>query len=259
MSTTVGRSVPCRICCMALTLVLAIVVADGCVRARRGTDADRALPVAGPPFHPTSYLATPQIANDARYRDLMASDSYMIWVSDDVARIKFAQDAAVPPVDVVADGAELADARLINASFLVFELHLKSVFGDPSIANEFTRMEHVQLFLVDDTSQKIRPSGTVVSKAIESDRGPLREFARTVIIAFPRYDIMTGNPTVRPETAHIRVYIQGYDTVYMFEWTSAELQQEERTRLHAGQLAEVVHWGYSEFYGALQAIFRNFK
>jgi len=243
---------------MVLILILVLFLANGCVRAQHGTDADSLLPVAGLPFHPISYLATPQIANDARYRDLMTNDSYMIWVSDDVARIKYAQDTGVPPADVPGDGAELADARVINANFLVFELHIKSAFGDPSIANEFTRMEQVQLSLADDTGLKIRPSGTVVSKATKTERGPLREFARTVIVAFPRYDIMTGNPTVRPETAYIRVYMQGYDTVYTFEWTSAD-QQEESTRLQAAQLADVVHWGYSEFYSALQAIFRNFK
>ncbi len=258
MSTTVCRNVPHRTYCMALVCVLAMFGADGCVRARQGTGVDTPLPVDAPPFQPTSYLATPQIANDAQYKDLMASDSYMIWVSDEVSRIKFAQDIDIMPVDVAGDSTELADARLINASFLVFELHLKSAFGDSSIANEFTRMEQVQLVLTDDTGQRVMPAGTVVSKATKSERGPLRKFARTVIVAFPRYDIITGNPTVRPGSEHIRVYLQGYDTVYMFEWVSAE-QQEKDTRSHADQLAQVIHWGHSEFYGALQAIFRSFR
>ena len=256
MSATVCRNVPSRTYCIALICVLAILGTDGCMRARRGTDVDTPLPVDGPPFQPTSYLATPQIANDAQYKDLMASDSYMIWVSDEVSRIKFAQDADVMPVDVAGNSAELDDARLINSSFLVFELHLKSAFGDPSIAKEFTRLEEVQLVLVDDTGQRVKPAGTVVSKATESRRGPLREFARTVIVAFPRYDIMTGNPTVRRGSEHMRVYLQGYGTVYMFEWVSAELQEEGTDAI---QMSEVIHWGYSEFYGALQAIFRGFK
>jgi hypothetical protein len=195
-------------------------------------------------------MATPQIANDAQYKDLM------IGVSDEVSRIKFAQDTDVMSVDVAGDSAELADARLINANFLVFELHLKSAFGDPSIANEFSRMDKAQLVLVDDTGQRIKPAGTVVSKAAETERGPLREFARTVIVVFPRYDIMTGNPTVRPGSEYMRVYLQGYDTVYMFEWVSAGLQDKGTDRK---QLSQVIHWGYSEFYSALQAIFRSFK
>jgi len=238
--------------------VFASLVAAGCTRVRPDTPAVSPLPVDGPPFRPTTYLATPQIASDAKYRDLMTSDSYMIWVSDDVARIKFAQDTGIGPNDVEQEAQQLADARLINANFLVFELHIKSAFGDPSIANEFTRMEDVELYLTDDSGHKVSPSGIVVSRAERTNRGPLREFARTVVIAFPRYDIFTGNPNVHPDAAYMRVFIDGYETLHMFEWIRAE-PPEEFIETYARQLSGVMQAGYTEFYGAMQTVFKNFK
>jgi len=240
----------------ALVCALALTVAGGCTTTRPATETTVSLPTEGAPFHPVTYLATPQIATDARYHDLMTPDSYMIWVSDDVARIKFALDADVPPANVPEDAPELNDTRFINANFLVFELHIKSAFSDSSIANEFTR--DVDLFLADDTGGRVTPASMWVSKATQTLQGSRKKFERTIVVLFPRYDLITGNPTVRYETSYMHVYVQKFDTVYMFEWINAETPTTS-VRDYAGQFTDVIQLGHAELYRVLKDLFAGFK
>jgi hypothetical protein len=241
---------------LLLALAGVIIAAAGCRTVPSDRGGTYPLPAEGPPFRPTTYVAKPQIAQDARYKDLLSGASYMIWVSDDVISIKLAQDAAesLGEIDDVVDSRE--GTRLVNANFLVFELHAKSAFSDPSVASDFTR--DLKLFLADDTGRKVSPLQVYVSKASESRIGMIKEFSRTIIVLFPRYDIITGNPTIGPDAPALRVYAQGYDTTFMFEWTRAE-EVERSLHDRAGDFGDTVQMGFGDFCVALKDIFTSLK
>lgn len=246
-----SRGVSVLAAAIAVTLVAA-----GCRTKPEGPGGTMPLPSEGPPFRPTTSIAKPQIAQDAQYPNLMSGSSYMIWVSDDVVNIKLAQETAELNNDLEDEVGAVADTQMVNDNFLVFELHIKSAFGDPSVAKDFTR--NVSLFLADDAGRRVSPLQIYVGKASESRLEVQKEFSRTIIVLFPRYDIITGNPTVGPNAPGMRVYLEGYDTTYMFEWVRAD--QPERS-LHdtAEDFADIAHMSFSEFCLALKTIFTNLK
>lgn len=239
----------------AAAVAIALAVA-GCRTRPIDPDGTMLLPSEGPPFRPMTSVAKPQIAQDAEYPDLMSASSYMIWVSDEVVGIKLAQDTAVANNELTDEVGAVADTRLVNANFLVFELHIKSAFSDTSIARDFTR--NVKLFLADDTGRRVSPLQVYVGKAAESQIGVLKEFSRTIIVLFPRYDIITNNPTIGPNAPSMRVYLNAYDTTYMFEWVRAD-EPERSIHDRAEDFADIAHIGFAEFCAALKVVFTNFK
>lgn len=241
----------------ALVAALAVTVAvTGCMTKSGGPGGTMPLPLEGPPFRPTTSVAKPQIVKNARYPDLMSGSSYMIWVSDEVVSIKLAQETAESNEDLADEVGAVADTRLVNANFLVFELHVKSAFSDPSVAKDFTR--NLKLFLTDDTGRPVAPLQVYVGRASESQLGVLKEFSRTIIVLFPRYDIITDIPTIGPDAPGMRVYLEGYDTTYMFEWVRAD-ELERSLHDRAEDFADIAHMGFAEFCSALKAVFTNFK
>jgi len=243
---------------LVLALAIVVITAAGCATrfSRSGKQSD--IKNEAPPFTPTTYIAKPQVADGSKYPDLMSGASYMIWVCDDVVKLKMAQDAnmgvSVGKTDDRAD--QLTDIQRVNANFLVFELHIKSSFSDPSIAKDFTR--NLELFMADDSGRPVSPLQMYISKPTEVRVGVGREFSRTILVLFPRYDIITGNPTINESSPGIRVYAEGYDTTYMFEWLPADTSQQNIPDRSA-EFRNVVQMGFGEFQSVLDAVFRNFK
>lgn len=201
-------------------------------------------------FHPASYTASINM-KQGRYPNLFAPDSFAVWVTAEVTDLK--RDAAV------RDGQEIESvldqtARDVDSGYILFELHIASMFPDSSIAYDVVGLRNMGVHLETPEGTKIRPIQTILgTHAGEEEHGALLKFARTNLLVFPKRDLLTDTLLIDHTMGGVRLVIEGFNSEYFFDFpssagTSAGSGNGERARLRAMKV------GFKDLFTRLRAI-----
>jgi len=196
-------------------------------------------------FRPTAAVSQLHLA-DGRYPDLFSADSYALWVGPELTRQRRSEsEAGGESIEPEADAA----APLLNENFLVFECHLVSVFADMSIAYDIVGLRGVQIYLLAPDGRRVPPAQSIIGTELEeSQRGALKEFKRTNLIAFPRAGLRLEVPAAGAEGSAARLVIEGYDSIFYFEWYPILPDPIGPPPLAQRDAVQKVKMGYNEFY-----------
>jgi hypothetical protein len=195
---------------------LAALALAGCASTPKPDEAPPPPVVAGD-FTPAS-AAAPVRMESGRYPNLFAPSSYAVWVTNGVAAAKMQREQA--------SGADIspllaADAQTINANFYVVEVNLESAFPDASIAYDVVGLRAIDVYLTLPDGTMVYPAQRVMAtSAAELQEGALRRYGRTNLIVFPKVDVLSGAPTVPGGTAGLRLTLDGFNSIFSFEWAS---------------------------------------
>jgi hypothetical protein len=181
-------------------------------------------------FTPSSYIARPTVGLGSKYRDLLSSDSYCIWFTDEVAELK--QEAATADGEMSEDSEELLTiARTLNKKYIILEFHVVSAFSDSSIAYDITSFRHADVFLVDGAGNKYEPLQVIIGTLEKGQKGALMVFRRVNLLVFPKHDLLTGQPVITSSTGEVSLVLSGYSTTYFFSWGDvSNATRETRTK-----------------------------
>ncbi len=194
---------------LPVLLVAALLMPACQTRQKRGSVEEGYAPGQLVPFVPRAVRVPIQLA-EGRYPDLFSADSYAEWVRER------------PSGDDSAGAASELDrnAALLSGSMLVLKCFLGSGFADSSIAYDVVGMRGVNVFLVAPDGSRQMPAQRVIGGELkEARRGAIKAFGRTSLLAFPikQIDAILPYPGEMAEPA--RLVVEGYDTLFYFEWT----------------------------------------
>ncbi|NIA12649.1 MAG: hypothetical protein GWP08_01120 [Nitrospiraceae bacterium] len=234
MTRVFGRT----LCALALCLA-----AVSCQTASKSEpDGLLALP-PGSEFLPMTFVAPIQVGR-GNYPDLFAEDSTAVWVGSDVADLR--QAKALEDGDPVS-GTLAANAQRVTDNFLVFECDIASVFGDMSIAYDVVGFRGISVYLLTPDGRTVAPIQTVIGTPVrEQQQQALKRYSRTNMIVFEKKDLVLGNSTIAPDAPAVRLVLQGYDSVFYFEWQASPTPNEswKPTR---DEYVRAVKVGFKEF------------
>lgn len=231
--------------CLAAAVLLVSCATGGNSKTKPAVEAPELFE-----FHPAAYTASINM-KQGRYPNLFAPDSFAVWVTSEVSDLK--RGAAVrdgQEIEGVLDEA----ARDVQSGYIVFELHIASVFPDSSIAYDVVGLRNLEVYLETSQGAKIRPIQTILgSHAGEEERGALLKFARTNILVFPKRDLLMDTLLIDKSMKGVRLVIQGFNSEYFFEFrgradAATAVQQSERERLKAMKV------GFKDLFSRLRAI-----
>lgn len=203
--------------CSIIAAALAALTLTGCATTPKSQPAPTTPVVAGD-FVPVSPAAAVQL-DSGRYPNLFAPTSYAVWVTNGVAAAKMQREQTA--------GAEIspllqADAETINANFYVIELNLESAFPDASIAYDVVGLRAIDAYLTLPDGTTVYPAQRVMATtAAEQQEGTLRRYGRSNLIVFPKVDVLSGAPTVPGGTTGLRLTLDGFNSIFHFEWAAA--------------------------------------
>jgi len=218
-------------------------------------------------FEPASYLSQIQVET-GRYPDLFAPQSQAVWVGPEVTEIK--KQMAEAGADGERGGSTLGGegephyteiAGSVTMNCIVIECRVESVFADSSIAYDVVGFRGIDVYLLTPSGEKLMPIQTVVdSHASEEPADALKRFGRTNLVVFPKRDLWLGEPVLGPDVPSVRLVLEGYDSVFYFEWPAgpqqmaASQQQLEAIRSAAQQAAEKSRLGFRTMFRRLQDV-----
>jgi hypothetical protein len=186
--------------------------------AARGAEVAADRSSAGP-FISAQFVAQPTLGPGSRYSDLLSPDSYAIWLTDEVAKIKLESESADDATPAKMN--ELVSiTEQLNEKFLIFEVHVVSAFPDASIAYDVTGFRHVDVSLAGEGGSTYAPLQVIIGPLEREEQGALKKFRRVNLVIFPRCDLFTGQPLFDSRTAAFSLVISGYKTAYLFSWAN---------------------------------------
>jgi len=243
-------------------LLLALILCAGALPACKTTGASKeevaAIPAGAFEFQPESSVSLVHL-DQGRYPNLYSPGSYALWVDEEVARAKLQKDL---DAGIVVSSRLAEDAQFIHANYILFECRLESLFPDGSIAYDVIGLRNMDTYLMTPGGTRIRPIQTILGgHADERLRGALREFGRTNILIFAREDVLSEAPTIPDQTSSVRLYVDGFNSAFYFEWSAAPfvdangdpIPPPEPEQSVAGRL------GFSALYSKLRVLAHNFK
>jgi len=244
-----------RLLLLRAGLWLACAGAAGLSCATRAPREEAAVP---PPeaqeFQPATFVSALHHGM-GDYPKLYAADSYGVWVGPDVAALKRQQ---------ALDAGEPVDAKLnayaedVSRDFLVFECHLFSAFADMSIGYEAVGLRGMTAYLLTPDGRTARPVQSLVGTALtEEQQGALKKFGRTNLLVFAKQDAGLDRAAAGAGAAAVRLVIEGYHTMFYFEWASSMPPSEpwQPTDMEYIQALKV---GFRELYGKLAQFSHRF-
>lgn len=222
------------------------------------SDEVSTIPPGALEFRPRSSLSLMHL-DQGRYPNLFSASSYALWVNEDVARAKLQKD-----IDAgIAVSARLAeDAEYIHANYILFECRLESLFPDASIAYDVIGLRNMDTYLMTPGGARVQPIQSILGNhADEKPQGALKEFGRTNILIFSKEDLLSEVPTIPNETPSVRLYIDGFNSAFYFEWGAATpvdadgqpIVMPEPEQSVAGRL------GFSALFSKLRVLAHNFR
>ena len=212
-------------------------------------------------FQPLTYHSTIH-AGEGRYTNLFGPESFALWVSDDVAALK-RRKAESEGEEI--DTALANSVAAIGENFLVFECHLESIFPDASVAYDAVGLRNMDIYLLTPGGVRIRPIQRILSGAAEEEqRQALRLFRRTLIVVFPKSDLIGGSPSIADRAPAVRLMVEGFNSEFYFEWPAAPIRQTEPQRKRpwlptAAESKDAVKLGFTELYTRLRSVGRLFR
>ena len=223
--------------------------------------------LSAPEFIPTNFVARIQ-PDEVRYRTLLSLPSHAIWVDKTISEIKKAyeeqEDAAV--------SADLQlDADLITDHYLVIECHIETMFRDSSIAYDVSGLRNIDLYLQSLGGRKVYPlQHLLLTAAEEKQIGTLIQYNRTNVLVFAMEDVISAMKPLPDGNNTIRLYAEGFDSRFYFEWTAQEpIVFESSDPEEKPDITDVIRWRptqtetyqvlkvrFTELYGKLGALTR---
>lgn len=200
-----------------------------------------------PEFRPQAATSSLQHL-EGPYPNLYSPESYAIWVTSDVARLKRERDAAN---DIMVEAPIDEAAAEINARFIVMECHIESVFPDASIAYDAVGFRGVEVYLQTPSGQRIDPVQTIVGGVQEEQREALRLYRRTNLVVFPKTDVWGGERLIDPAVGKLTLVLQGQGTAFYFDWENMPYDPGFQWKPTAQETLRVTRLGFREVYGRL--------
>jgi hypothetical protein len=103
---------------------------------------------------------------------------------------------------------------------LTIECRMESTFGDMSIAYDAVGFRGIDVYLMGPDGKKIYPAQSVVGSELqEQQQGALKLFRRTNLLLFPAAAMQVAVPGGAGGDTALRLVLDGYDSVFYFEWT----------------------------------------
>lgn len=197
-----------------LTLIAATLIAAGCKTTPKPEAPVMALPHDFVPVAAVSQLHQ----TDGRYPNLFSTNSGALWVDAAVAQAKLQrEESAGTDVSPLLE----SDAAAIASNYYVVEMNLASEFPDASIAYDVVGLRNVDLYLLLPDGTRVWPIQRVMgSTARETSAGALKAFGRTNIVAFPKRDVLTGQPTIPNGISGLQLVLDGFNSLFHFEWAA---------------------------------------
>ncbi len=225
-------------------IVFSAIIVAGC-KSTPSTDKVEqevvdAVPAAPPQFIPSNFVARIK-RDEGKYNTLFSLASHAVWVDKNIAEIKQAYEKANNP-DISAD---LIDAAAeISENYIVIECHIETMFRDSSIAYDLSGLRNTTVYLQSPNGSKVYPLQQLLfTPAEEKQVGTLKQYNRTNVLVFALNDIISGMPTVPEETNTIRLYLDGFDTLFYFEWMAQEpIVLESLTSETKPVITDVIRW-----------------
>lgn len=227
--------------------------------------------VSAPEFTPANFVARIK-QDEVRYRTLFSLPSHAIWVDKTIADIKKAyeeqQDTAVS-VDIQLE------VDIITEHYLVIECHIETMFRDTSIAYDVSGLRNINLYLQSSGGRKIYPlQHLLLTAAEEKTIGTLIQYNRTNVLVFAMEDVISGMKPLPDGNNSIRLYAEGFDSRFYFEWIAQEpIVFESLDPEKKPDITDVIRWrptqtetyqvlkvSFTELYeklGALTRLHRN--
>ena len=190
------------------------------------------------------------------YPNLFAPESYAVWLGADVAELRRAK--AAEQGETIDPKFETAVAR-ISENYLVIECHLASAFADMSIAYDAVGLRGMSTNLLTRDGRKIAPIQVILgSNAREEHQEALRKFSRTCFVVFQKQDLWQKGPTIARESPSVRLAIEGYGSVFTFEWASC-LPPKQPWIPNQDEYVRAIKTGFKESYEGLVAFFHTLQ
>lgn len=223
--------------------MLLLAALAGC-QTPRGPDPAAPPPLGPPvPFVP-AYPVAALALGEGSYPNLFAPGSYARWIGaealvtepapavtrppdtgppvilfeDDEVEDDEAEMAAAPPIDAPASAAPVFSAP---PGLLTIECHLVSMFADMSIAYDVVGLRGLYVYLLLPDGRKMTPAQVMTGGELEErQHGALKEFARTNTLVFAVNPLQLAWPVSGGFGPNVRLVLEGYDSVFYFEWQS---------------------------------------
>jgi hypothetical protein len=151
---------------------------------------------------------------EGQYPTLLSPESYAVWVTPRVAAEKQAAAEATEPIDPLL----VQDALEVSSYFVVVELHIESVFNDPSIAYDAVGLRNFDVYMLLPDGRRVAPVQRIPGDLSEAQRNALTQFRRTNILLFPRRDLWLGQQTLEPDFPSVRLVLSSTNGDFGFEW-----------------------------------------
>ncbi len=230
--------------------MIAIVALAAC---QTTPEQDQRKADAGPAveFHPAHYEARLNFEGGS-YSDLYTSESHALWVSREVAAVKWQQavDAGDEP-----DAELQSDAVSISDGYILIECSLESVFGDMSVAYDAVGLRGVAIYLEMPNGNRVTPLQRVFHGTLQEEpHGALKRFRRTVFLAFPKRDLWMQRPVFEKEMQSVKLTLESVHGKFAYSWTAAPIDTIPPVTGAERKAAAIV--GFEQLYEKMRTLAR---
>jgi len=206
-----------------ILLSLTLILSSGCMQKLR-----RLVPLPLLPEEPIvetvplNFEAPLIVVAGSRYPNLFdTSQSYALWVSDEVVQAKLEADSSSQELTEGDKKASLDSAYEINENFLSIECHLTSTFNDSSVAFDVVRLTEVDVQLITPDGGQFSPVARIMGSPIVEHHSALPTVSRTNLLIFRRRD-GSGQDILYPGISEFALSFLTYDSEYRFVWEFAK-------------------------------------
>jgi hypothetical protein len=237
---------------VGFSLVLAGLLSASC--QTKTTDASKPEIPAITEFTPATCIAGIQ-HEQGSYPNLFSPESYAVWMGAEVAALRRAKaEKDSEKIDPKIDAA----VKRLTENYLILECHMASVFPDMSIAYDVVGLRGIGIHLLTPDGRKITPIQAVVAGTAQEERQEaLRKFTRINLVLFQKRDLWVGKPVVALRAPSVRLVLEGYGSLFRFEWPNA-LPPSKPWIPNQEEYLKALKVGFQESYARLAEFLHTF-
>jgi hypothetical protein len=151
-----------------------------------------------------------------------------------------------------------AAVKRLTENYLILECHMASVFPDMSIAYDVVGLRGIGIHLLTPDGRKITPIQVVVAGTAQEERQEaLRKFTRINLVLFQKRDLWVGKPVVALRAPSVRLVLEGYGSLFRFEWPNA-LPPSKPWIPNQEEYLKALKVGFQESYARLAEFLHTF-